>query len=78
MEDGKIAHKEQRKITDEDRTNIQEVIEETIFENVINILNSTDEKLESLGIAVPGVVSEGIINKCVNLGIRDYNIVVEK
>ena len=75
MENGKIAYKEQRKITDEDRTNIQEVIEETIFENVINILNSTDEKLESLGIAVPGVVSEGIINKCVNLGIRDYNIV---
>ena len=75
MEDGKIAYKEQRKITDEDRMNIQKVIEETIFENVINIINTTGEKLESLGIAVPGVVSQGTINKCVNLGIKDYNIV---
>lgn len=65
----------QRKITDEDRNNILQVIEQTIFENIINILNKTNEKLESIGIAVPGTVSNGIINKCVNLGIKDYNIV---
>ena len=50
------------------------MIEQTIFENVINILNSTNEALESIGIAVPGIVSGGVINKCVNLGIKDYNI----
>lgn len=50
------------------------MIEETIFENVINILNTTTEKLETIGIAVPGTVNGGIINKCVNLGIKDYNI----
>lgn len=64
----------QRKITDADRSNILEVIEQTIFENVINILENSIEKLESLGIAVPGTVSNGTINKCVNLGIKDYNI----
>ena len=66
--------KVQRQITDEDRNNILEVIEQTIFENVINILNNSNEKPENLGIAVPGIVSGGIINKCVNLGIKDYNI----
>lgn len=64
----------QRKITDEDRTDVLKVIEQTIFENVINILKNTNEKLEIIGIAVPGIVSEGKINKCINLGIKDYNI----
>jgi len=68
------VEKVQKKITDEDRNNILEVIEQTIFENVINILNTTNEKLEFLGIAVPGTVSGGTINKCVNLGIKNYNI----
>ncbi len=64
----------QRKITDADRINVLEVIEQTIFENVINILNNTNERLETIGIAVPGIVSNGTINKCVNLGIKDYKI----
>lgn len=55
--------------------NILEVIEQTIFEAVINIMNNTDEKLESIGIAIPGTVTEGTINRCVNLGIKNYNIV---
>lgn len=38
-------------------------------------LNNTNEKVESIGIAVPGVVSGGRIIKCVNLGIEDYSIV---
>ena len=75
MKDGQIVGKMQRKITDADRTNIIDVIEQTIFENVINILTNTNEKLEALGIAVPGTVSDGTIQKCVNLGIKNYNIV---
>ena len=66
--------KVQKKITDEDRKNIHNVIEETIFENIINILNNSNEKLESIGIAIPGVICNGIINKCINLGIKDYDI----
>ncbi len=75
VKDGKIIEKTQRKITDEDRIDILDVIEETIIENVKKILNNTEEKLESIGIAVPGIVSNGVINKCVNLGIKDYDIV---
>lgn len=54
--------------------NIEEVIEQNIVEYVTNVLENSDEMIESIGIAVPGVVTEGIINKCVNLGIKDYKI----
>ena len=64
----------QRKITDADKTNILDVIEQTIFENVIDILANTNESLEALGIAVPGTVTGGRIDKCVNLGIKNYDI----
>ncbi len=75
VEDGKILELKQRKVNDEDREGILELIENTIFENVINIINNTDEKLETIGIAVPGTVNGQIIIKCINLGIKDYNIV---
>lgn len=74
MKDGQIIGKMQKKITDEDRQNIHNVIEQTIFENVIGILKNSNEKLESIGIAIPGVICNGIINKCINLGVKDYDI----
>ena len=63
------------KITDKDRMNIEEVIEQTIVRYIVNVLENSEEIIEFIGIAVPGVVAEGIINKCVNLGIKDYKIV---
>jgi len=54
--------------------NIEEVIEQNIIRYVANVLENSDELIESIGIAVPGVVTEGVINKCVNLGIKDYKI----
>ena len=63
------------KITDKDRMNIEEVIEQTIVRYIVNVLENSEEIIEFIGIAVPGVVTEGIINKCVNLGIKDYKIV---
>ena len=63
------------KITDRDRRNIEEVIEQTIVRYIVNVLDNSEEIIEFIGIAVPGVVTEGIINKCVNLGIKDYKIV---
>ena len=63
------------KITDKDRMNIEEVIEQTIVRYIVNVLDNSEEIIEFIGIAVPGVVTEGIINKCVNLGIKDYKIV---
>ena len=63
------------KITDKDRMNIEEVIEQTVVRYIVNVLENSEEIIEVIGIAVPGVVTEGIINKCVNLGIKDYRIV---
>lgn len=63
------------KITDKDRMNIEEVIEQTIVRYIVKVVDDSEEIIESIGIAVPGVVKEGIINKCVNLGIKDYRIV---
>lgn len=63
------------KITDKDRMNIEEVIEQTIVRYIANVLDDSEETIEFIGMAVPGVVTEGIINKCVNLGIKDYKIV---
>lgn len=63
------------KITDKDRMNIEEVIEQTVIRYIVNVLENSEEIIEVIGIAVPGVVTEGIINKCVNLGIKDYRIV---
>lgn len=63
------------KITDKDRMNIEEVIEQTIVRYIVKVVDDSEEIIESIGIAVPGVVTEGIINKCVNLGIKDYRIV---
>ena len=63
------------KITDKDRMNIEEVIEQTIVRYIANVLDDSEETIEFIGIAVPGVVTEGTINKCVNLGIKDYKIV---
>lgn len=40
----------------------------------MDTLNNTDEIIESIGIAIPGVVNGEKIIKCVNLGIKDYNI----
>ena len=65
------------KITDKDRRNIEEVIEQTILRYIAKVLEESEEKIEFIGIAVPGVVTGGIINKCVNLGIKDYKIVEE-
>ena len=63
------------KITDKDRMNIEEVIEQNIVRYVVKVLDETNELIEFIGIAVPGVVTEGTINKCVNLGIKNYKIV---
>lgn len=63
------------KITDNERMNIEEVIEQTIVRYIANVLDDSEETIEFIGMAVPGVVTEGIINKCVNLGIKDYKIV---
>ena len=55
-----------------DKTNIKEQIEEFITETIIEMSLIYD--IESIGIAIPGTVSENKIIKAVNLGIEDYDL----
>ena len=54
------------------KTNIKEQIEEFITETVIQI--TLTNEVESIGIAIPGTVSENKIIKAVNLGLADYDL----
>ena len=55
-----------------DKTNIKEQIEEFITETVIE-MGLTNE-IESIGIAIPGTVTDNKIIKAVNLGIEEYDL----
>ena len=55
-----------------DKTNIKDQIEEFITETIIEM--SLTHNIESIGIAIPGTVTENKIIKAVNLGIEDYDL----
>ena len=67
---GSIILKEEKFI--KDKTNIKEEIEEFIAENVIQM--SLTHNIESVGITIPGTVSDNKIIKAVNLGIESYDL----
>ena len=67
---GSIILKEEKFF--KDKTNIKEQIEEFITETVIQI--TLTNEVESIGIAIPGTVSENKIIKAVNLGLADYDL----
>lgn len=67
---GSILLKEEKFI--KDKTNIKEQIEEYIIKNVEQM--SINNKIESIGIAIPGTVTENTVVKAVNLGIENYNL----
>ena len=67
---GSIILKEEKFIVD--KTNIDELIEKFIIENVIKI--TSNYEVESIGIAIPGTISENKIVKAVNLGLENYNL----
>lgn len=72
IENEKMIEKFEKDFSNEDKSHIIEVIENYITEKVKEIGNKYD--IESIGIAVPGSVKNGIISKMVNLGITNYNI----
>lgn len=67
---GNILEKEDKII--KDKTNIKTIIEEFITEKVIEI--GLNNNIESIGIAIPGTVSENKILKAVNLGLENYDL----
>ena len=69
-EEGTILQKEEMYI--KDKTNLKEKIEEFISEKVIQM--SLINNIDSIGIAVPGTISNNKIVKSVNLGIEDYDL----
>ena len=72
IENDSIIEQFEKDFTDEDKAHIVEVIESYIIEKVKEI--EQKYKIETIGIAVPGSVKDGIILKMVNLGIYNYNI----
>lgn len=75
-QDGEITYKKEMDypLHKEDMSKIVvdtiiELLKQLIEENPINI-----KEIESIGIAIPGTVSNGIIVKAENLGIRNLNI----
>ena len=67
---GSILLNEEKYI--KDKNNVKELIEEFVIENVMQIALNYD--VESIGIAIPGTVSENRIIKAVNLGLEEYDL----
>ena len=67
---GSIILKRERFIVD--KTNIQNKIEDFIVDEINQIRKEYD--IESVGIAVPGTVSQNVIVKSVNLGIENFDL----
>ena len=70
---GIIIEKIEKRILKQDKAQICSIIEDYIVENVNKYSNKY--KITSIGIAIPGTVSDKTIIKSVNLGIENYNIV---
>lgn len=69
-DNGQIIQKEERLI--KDKTNIENVIEEFITEKVMQM--ALNNNVESIGIAIPGTVSNNKITRVVNLGLENYDL----
>ena len=69
-DNGSIALKIEKFI--KDKTNIKDQIEEFITETIIEI--GLTNKIDSIGVAIPGTVTDNKIIKAVNLGIEDYDL----
>lgn len=74
-DNGKILVKDERRILTEEKVNAKEIIKDYIVKNVKEF--NKKYEIESIGMAVPGTVSESVIIKSVNLNIENFNIVEE-
>lgn len=72
---GRIIEKFEKRLKEIEKKKIKNTVTEYIIENV-KVL-SQKHKITSVGIAIPGLISNGTIIKSVNLGIKNYDIVEE-
>ena len=70
-ENGNIILKKEKFIVE--KNNVRELIELFIIETVLEIIS--ENEVDSIGIAVPGTISENKITKSVNLGLENYDLV---
>lgn len=69
-DNGSIILKKEKFIVE--KNNIREIIEQFIIETVLEI--ESEYEIKSIGIAVPGTISDNTIVKSVNLGIENYDL----
>lgn len=72
-EKGYVVEKVEKRLLAKDKKNIKSVIENYIIEQVLNFQKKVEISL--IGIAVPGTVSNNIVTKSVNLGLKNYSII---
>ncbi len=70
---GVILEKVEKRILDKEKKDIINVIENYIVQNTNNFRQKYE--ITSIGIAIPGTVTDRIVKKSVNLGLENYNIV---
>lgn len=71
--DGFIVEKIEKRLLAKEKRNIKSSIEDYIIKNVKDLMEK--HKITELGIAVPGTISNKVIVKSVNLGVKNYNLV---
>lgn len=70
---GIIVEKIEKILTNIEKENIKDTIENYIVTNFM--LFSKKYSIDSIGIAIPGTIHDGVILSTVNLGLENYNIV---
>ena len=74
-EDGMIIEKVEKRIMSQEKKNIKKTLEEYISEQILEL--EAKYKISKIGICSPGTISNNIIKKSVNLGIKDYDLAGE-
>lgn len=76
--DTEIVYKIEQDVHGEDIAElIIELIHKLLEENIINIYvipNIISKTIEKIGICIPGTISNGVVVKAGNLGLKGYNV----
>lgn len=70
---GNIVDKKEKILTNIEKENIKDTIEDFIINNYVFF--SKKYSIDLIGIAIPGTIQDGVILSTVNLGLKNYNIV---
>lgn len=69
---GKIVEKIEKRLTVVEKKNIKKSIEEYIISNSLEFMKKY--KIQSIGIAMPGIAIDGVVLSSGNVGIKNYNL----